>query len=295
MVSQAAFCVQKIALHLHKTHLEVMNKTPPDFEIISTSQSAAALDNATLDEINALVQRQKATNGVLMKAINYVGGQVEGGMKVLPQGVRDQIDTGARFALEKSFNLAAKTRTGRLGRAIGTDRMHRVLGTVSGAIGGVAGIGTALTELPFATTIIFRAVQAVAEEHGEDPQSVETRMECLAVFGSGGPGDDDDGVDTSFIGARLSITGPALNSLIARVAPRFATVMSQKLASQAVPVLGAIAGAGTNYAFVNYYISMAYVHFGLRRLMRAHGEDVVLDEFHRRLITSDLPINRADL
>jgi hypothetical protein len=272
-----------------------MDDRPPDFQIIGTPQGAATLDDVILDEIKALVERQKAANGMLMKGINFVGGQVEGGMKVLPQGVREQIDTAARFALEKSFNLAAKTRTGRLGRAVGTDRMHRVLGTVSGAIGGVAGIGTALTELPFATTIIFRAVQAVAEEYGEDPQSAETRMECLAVFGSGGPGDADDGVDTSFIGARLSITGPALNSLIAKVAPRFATVMSQKLASQAVPVLGAIAGAGTNYAFVNYYISMAHVHFGLRKLMRDHGEDAVLDEFHRVLITSDLPINRADL
>lgn len=252
------------------------------------------LDAQVHDEIKVLVDRQKAANGVLMKTVNYVGGQVEGGMKVLPDGVRGQIDKAARFALEKSFNLAAKTRTGMFGRTFGTDRVHRVLGTVSGAIGGVAGIGTALTELPFATTIIFRSVQAVAEEYGEDPQSEETRMECLAVFGSGGPGDADDGVDTSFFGARLALTGPALQNLIARVAPKFATMLTQKLASQSVPVLGAIAGAGTNYAFVDYYISMAHVHFGLRKLMREHGDEVVLDEFHRLLVTSDLPINRAD-
>lgn len=255
----------------------------------------APLDEAARDAIAALVARQNAANGVLMKTVNYVGGQVEGSMKVLPDGVRDRIDQGARFALEKSFNLAAKTRTGPLGRRLGTDRLHRVLGTISGAIGGVAGVGTALTELPFATTIIFRSVQAVAEEYGEDPQSAETRMECLAVFGSGGPGDADDGVDTSFFGARLSLTGPALQSLIARVAPRFATLLSQKLASQSVPVLGAIAGAGTNYAFVDYYISMAHVHFGLRQLMRAYDPEAVLDEFHRLLVTSDLPINRANL
>lgn len=250
------------------------------------------LSPATVVQIIALADRQKAANGVLMKAVNYVGGQVEGGLGVLPKGVRGQIDSAARFALEKSFNLAAKTRTGRIGRAVGTDRMHRVLGTMSGAIGGVAGIGTALTELPFATTIIFRAVQAVAESYGEDPQSEQTRMECLAVFGSGGPGGADDGVDTAFIGARLSITGPALQTLISRVAPRFATVMSQKLASQSLPVLGAIAGAGTNYAFVNYYISMAHVHFGLRKLMRENDEDAVLEVFHAHLHKLDLPVKR---
>ena len=270
-----------------------MSKPPHDVQNTIAIQTRSVLDGLTLDQIKALAMRQQAANGVLMKGINYIGGHVEGGMKALPQGVRGQIDSAARFALEKSFNLAAKTRTGRIGRTIGTDRMHRVLGTVSGAIGGIAGIGTALIELPVATTIIFRSVQAVAEEYGEDPQSAETRMECLAVFGSGGPGNADDGVDTSFIGARLTITGPALNSMISKVAPRFAAVMSQKLASQSVPILGAIAGAGTNYAFVNYYISMAHVHFGLRKLMRDHGDAAVLDAFHEQLVALKVSIDRA--
>ena len=253
----------------------------------------APLDDAALAEIAALAARQQSANGVLMKAVNFVGGQVESGMRSLPAGVRKQIDSAARVALEKSFNLAAKTRTGPVGRTFGTDRVHRVLGTISGAIGGVAGVGTALTELPVATTIIFRAVQAVAEEYGEDPQSDETRMECLAVFGAGGPGADDDGIDTSFIGARLTLTGTALHRLIATVAPRFATMMSQKLASQSVPLLGAIAGAGTNYAFVDYYVHMAHVHFGLRALFRKHGEAAVTEEFHRVLMASRMPVRRA--
>jgi hypothetical protein len=137
--------------------------------------------------------------------------------------------------------------------------------------------------------VIFRAVHHVAAEHGEDPNTVETRMECLAVFGSGGPGDADDGIDTSFIGARLSISGAAVNGLISKVAPKFAAVLSQKLATQAVPVLGAAAGAGTNYAFVDYYVAMAHVHFGLRRLARIYGDTAVTDEFHRVLAAAKLP------
>lgn len=287
------FSARKIVFALPKAHLGLMSKPKSDAPFMSDQSKSVALDDKTLTQIKALAVRQAAANGLLMKAINYVGGQVESGMSVLPKGVRSQIDSVARIALEKSFNVAAKTRTGRFGRAVGTDRLHRILGTVSGAIGGIAGVGTALTELPFATTIIFRSVQAVAEEYGEDPQSEETRMQCLAVFGSGGPGDEDDGVNTSFIGARLSLTGPALNTLISKIAPRFATVMSQKLASQSVPVLGAIAGAGTNYAFVNYYISMAHVHFGLRKLMREHGEDAVLDAFHGYSLTDATPVKAA--
>jgi len=206
------------------------------------------LDDHARAEIAALAARQSSANGVLMKAVNYVGGQVESGLRSLPQGVRTQVDRAARLGLEKSFNFAAKTRTGVIGRTFGTDRTHRVLGTVSGAIGGIGGITTALTELPFATTIIFRAVQAVAEEHGEDPKAEETRMQCLAVFGAGG---------------------------------------------QAVPVLGAIAGAGTNYAFVDYYVQMAHVHFGLRRLFRSYGEAQVTEEFHRALAAPQTPVNRA--
>jgi len=65
---------------------------------------------------------------------------------------------------------------------------------------------------------------------------------------------------------RMALTGRAMNAVIARVAPRLALVMGQKLAAQAVPVLGAVAGAATNYAYTSYYQDMAHVHFGLRRL-----------------------------
>ncbi len=248
------------------------------------------LDDVALEEIATLAAKQHKANGGLMTAINFVGGQVEDGLKLLPQSVRAQLDTVARRALRQSYDMAHRSRSG-AGEKVGSDRLHRVAGTLSGAVGGLGGLPTALAELPLATTLIFRAVQSVAAEHGEDPDAEETRMECLAVFGAGGPGTDDDGVDTSFIGARLSLTGPALNKLIAKVAPRFAAVLSQKLASQAVPVLGAAAGAGTNYAFVNYYVSIAHVHFGLRRLGRKHGSDAVLEEFHRVLAEAKVPVN----
>jgi len=248
-----------------------------------------ALDDDAAVAIAALVLRQRRANGVLMKAINFVGGQVEDGLKMLPAGARAQIDVAARRALEASYDAASRSRT----TYAGSDAMHKALGAVSGALGGLGGLPTALAELPIATTLIFRAVQGVAVQYGEDPTSAETRLECLAVFGSGGPGTADDGVDTSFFGARIGLTGAAVHRLIGKVAPRFATVLTQKLASQAVPILGAAAGAGTNYAFTDYYVQMAHVHFGLRKLTREHGESPVLDEFHRLLVVRDVPVKRA--
>ncbi|MDO6590135.1 protein EcsC [Loktanella sp. D2R18] len=240
------------------------------------------LDAAASAEVQALARKQKRARGVLMTAITFVGGQVEDGLKLLPKPVRGQVDDIARKALERSFDLAAKSRGG-LGKSIGSDRAHKALGTVSGALGGVGGLPTALVELPIATTVIFRAVLHVAEDYGEDPHSVETRMACLAVFGAGGPGAEDDGVDTAFIGARLGLSGAAVHGLISKVAPKFAAVMTQKLATQTVPILGAAAGAGTNYAFVDYYVALAHVHFGLRKLARDHGEAEVTEAFHAAL------------
>ena len=70
-------------------------------------------------------------------------------------------------------------------------------------------------------------------------------------------------------------------------------MLGQKLASQTVPILGAAAGAGTNFAFVNYYTEIAHVHFGLRKLARTHGADAVGDAFHAELAQLKKPLLRA--
>lgn len=264
-----------------------------DMKLVNPDPPIPKLTTVAEEAIVALAQRQKRANGVLMKAINFVGGQVEDTMAVLPKGAKTQIDQAAREALEKSYGLATRSRDGRLAHLPSSDRMHKALATISGALGGLGGLPTALAELPIATTMIFRAVQSVAEQYGEDRGSEETRLQCLAVFGAGGEGPEDDGVDTAFIGARLGLTGAAVNSLIGKVAPKFAAVLSQKLASQAVPVLGAAAGAGTNYAFTDYYVEMAHVHFGLRKLARTYGEEQVLDAFHTALVVGSIPVKRA--
>ena len=44
--------------------------------------------------------------------------------------------------------------------------------------------------------------------------TAETRAQCLQVFGKGGHGNDCDGIDTTFIGARLGLSGAAVNKLI---------------------------------------------------------------------------------
>lgn len=255
------------------------------------------LDDTVKAEIAALAERQASAGRGLMRLVNLAGDRVEDGMRMLPKPARARIEAAARAALARSYDIASRTRgpgngAGAMEAAFGTDRAARVMATLSGALGGMGGLTTAMAELPVATTMIFRAVQRVAEAHGEDPASEETRAECLRVFGAGGPGQGDEGIDTAFLGARLGLSGVAVNRLISRIAPRFAAVLGQKLAGQAVPILGAAAGAGTNYAFIDYYVEVAHVHFGLRRLARLHGEERVLDAFHAALERRRMPETR---
>ena len=257
-----------------------------------TDMPPTDLTEADEARIAALATRQRRANGALMKAVNFVGDQVEDTLKLLPKGARGQIDAAARAALTRSYEVAARTREGRFAGRVNTDAGHKALTAISGALGGFGGLPTALAELPVATTMIFRAVQGVAAQYGEDPADPQVRAQCLAVFGAGGPGTEEGGVDTSFISARLGLTGAAVHGLIARIAPRFGAILTQKLASQAVPIIGAAAGAGTNYAFTDYYVEMAHVHFGLRKLCRELGEDAVLNHFHKVLAGADLPARR---
>jgi len=68
---------------------------------------------------------------------------------------------------------------------------------------------------------------------------------------------------------------------IHKVAERFGFAVSQKLAAQAVPVLGGIMGAVVNYAFIDHFQDTARGHFTVRSLERRYGQDAVRGCFER--------------
>src|SRR6266567_5008817 len=75
--------------------------------------------------------------------------------------------------------------------------------------------------------------------------------------------------------------GPILVRFITQVASRFGIMVTQKLAAQAFPVVGALGGAAVNYAFIEHFQEMARGHFTVRRLERVYGKDLVRDEYTR--------------
>ncbi|MGB3553569.1 MAG: EcsC family protein [Jannaschia sp.] len=222
-------------------------------------------------ELDRLAERMRTSSGTGMQLLNLVGAQAENLLDMLPAPVKSGLEKATALALERAFSAAAASR-GRL--ADTSDWLTRALTMGTGAAGGFGGLPSALAELPITTTVMLRAIQGIADEHGFDPALPEVRAACLRVFAAAGPLDDDDGTDLSFITMRLTLTGGAVQGLIAKVAPRLAVPLGQKLAAQAVPVIGAAAGAATNYIYTSYYQEMARVQFGLMRLAAQEEEPI---------------------
>ena len=214
-------------------------------------------------ELDTLAQRYRAAGGVGLQVLNLIGGQADGLLNRLPAGVRDRLEDSTVRAL----SIAMKAAHG--SRGVVADQpawLNTAVATAMGAAGGFGGLPAALAELPVTTAVLLRTIQDVAVEHGFDPQADNVQFDCIRVLSAAGPLSGDDGADLAFYATRTSLQGVAVLALIKRVAPRLATVLGQKLAAQTVPVLGALAGAATNYAYTSYYQQIAHVHFRLRAI-----------------------------
>ena len=220
-------------------------------------------DQVVRERLTDLAQRYDRTGGPVMQLLNMAGGQADGMLDRLPSGVRDNLGAGTEQALKLAMKAAAGSR-GVFGDQPGW--LTKAMSAALGAAGGFGGLPSAMAELPVTTTVLLHGIQSAAAENGFDPLEPGVQFDCVQVFSAAGPLGHDDGADLAFFSTRVMVTGAAMQALIARVAPRLAVVLGQKLAAQTVPVLGAMAGAATNYAYSSYYREMAQVHFGLRRL-----------------------------
>jgi hypothetical protein len=218
------------------------------------------------------------------------------GRPLSPQ-FQNAIGGAARAALMVALDVAL----GSLERAPGRDnaRLHHRLAALSGGVGGALGLSTLPIELPVSTTIMLRAIGDIARAEGENLRAPETRIACLEVFALGGHGGD-----TLIEGGYLAIRGllaksvsdaarhvaargaaaqgaPALMQLIGQISSRFGFAVSQKMAAQAVPIIGAISGAAINHAFTDHFQTLARGHFAMRRLERIHDPVMVRAEYAR--------------
>lgn len=224
------------------------------------------------DELMALARRYRGAAGPGLRLLNSLGSQAENLIERIPVPVRGQLEVATKRGLELSFGAAAASRGGRV--PDGGDLFNTALATAMGAAGGFGGLPSALAEVPVTVTVLMRAIQSIAEDHGFDPSSEEVRLACLEVFAAAGPlAAEDEPSDMGFLTMRVALSGPGMRMMVARVTPIFAQVLGRKIAAQAVPVLGAVAGAATNYIYTSYYQDIARVRFGLMRLAQERGLD----------------------
>lgn len=230
---------------------------------------------------------------------NILGRQVEAVGRALPSTARNVIARASELALRAALRLAIGS-LDKKSPAKATNGMHKAMAAASGALGGAFGLAAVPVELPVSTTIMMRSIAQIAREEGEDLAKPESALACIEVFALGGRTPSEAAIESSYFAIRGVLaksvsdsarfilqrgladeTAPVLVRLVTQIAARFGVVVSEKLAAQAVPVIGAVGGAVVNVAFTEHFQSLARGHFIVRRLERLHGVDAVRFEYER--------------
>jgi len=233
------------------------------------------------------------------KVTNLIGGPVERAITMLPDGLSDKLLSTTQKALTKALDLAVSSLNERY-RGAPANGAHRVLTTVSGAIGGAMGLMALTVELPISTTLMLRSIADIARSEGESITDVHSKLACLEVFAMGGTSQADDGAETGYFAVRAALAGamteagkyllehgltgsgaPALVRFLSKIASRYSIQVSEKAAAQAIPLLGAAGGATINLLFMDHFQNMARGHFIVRRLERTHGKEPVRDAYRQ--------------
>jgi hypothetical protein len=210
---------------------------------------------------------------------------------------QEMASTAAHKALTAALNVALSSLEG--APQGDTTRFHKRLAALTGGVGGAVGLASLPFELPLSTTIMLRSIADIARNEGENLRHPETGLACLEVFALGGHADDNvleggylavRGIlaksvsdAARFVAARglTQESAPALVRLVSQVSGRFGVVVSQKIAAQAVPIIGAMSGAAINLAFTEHFQTLARGHFAMRRLERVYDPVMVRAHYAR--------------
>ena len=230
---------------------------------------------------------------------DFVGAPIQIGLELLPNKMSGAIATATNAALRSALRVAVATLNERES-APARNLLHKVAVSTSGAVGGFFGLPALAVELPIATTVMLRSIADVARSEGESLETLDARLACIQVFALGSARRSDDAADTGYFAVRATLAraiaeaaeyiaerglaeqgAPAILRLIAQIATRFGATVSEKVAAQAIPVVGALGGAVVNLAFIDHFQDVARGHFIVRRLERAHGAAAVRREYER--------------
>jgi len=230
--------------------------------------------------------------GLVARLSGLLGTPIERLMTNLPKRWSDRINK----AVGRSLMAALKTALTTIERRAKpkNNRVHRVLVGGTGAAGGFFGMPALTIELPVSTALMLRSIADIARSEGENLSTADAQLACVEVFAFGGKSESDDPTESAYFAIRTALAAalaqapthfgargavkagaPVLVRFIAQVSSRFGVVVTEKVAAQAVPIVGAAGGAAINLLFVKHFQDMAHGHFTVRRLERQYGPGVV--------------------
>jgi hypothetical protein len=255
----------------------------------------------TREEIEDLQRAIACLEGAnfAQRLTDVVGRPVELLTAAMPQAARRAIADGSEVALRGALKLALRT-LDLTAPAKPANRAHRLAAAASGAVGGALGLAALPIELPISTTILLRSIAEIAREEGEDLSAPSAAFACVEVFALGGQAHEQAGFESGYFAVRAALaksvsdsarfvasegfsahSAPVIARLISQIAARFGVVVSEKVAAQAAPIIGAIGGATVNAAFADHFQTLARGHFIIRRLERKHGPSLIAFEYRR--------------
>ena len=141
---------------------------------------------------------------------------------------------------------------------------------------------------------MLRSIADIARSEGHDLNDPTVKIACLEVFALGGPGEQDDGAEAGYFAVRAALaktvndavnhiaikglsekSAPALVRVITQISSRFGLQVTEKVAAQSLPLLGAAGGAVVNSLFIDHFQNMARGHFIVLRLEKTYGHETV--------------------
>jgi hypothetical protein len=249
-------------------------------DLIETSLPAPARA-----ELGAALLRLRGSRGLVVRLSETLAGVVGAAAGAALRGVQPPAGLQRRARRLAEIALTQALRVAVLGmrpsglRARIEARTSRAAASVSGAVGGFAGMVGFLPDVTVTTLLIMRRIAAIAVEEGESIADPATRAACLEVFALGGGADEPwtpgEDADLGYWSARLMMQGRPLVMLLSEAASTYGLRLSQKLTLQAVPLVGAAGGALVNGAFMAHYEGLARAHFVIRRIERTYGAEAV--------------------
>jgi hypothetical protein len=240
------------------------------------------------------------TQSFAMKVAAKLGMPVEVLLRRLPAPVQSAIQLTVDKALEQCLRIAVKAPKGK-SSVMTHKRSHTAAAAITGAVGGFFGLPGLLVELPITTTLMLHSIVEIARSQGEDFRNPESSLACLEVFALS-PQDTQNphgtAKDSAYYATRTALaqvtreavsyvtqkgmakeSAPALLSFVGRIASRFGLEVSEKVAAELVPVVGAVGGLTLNVLFSQHFQSLAEGHFIIRRLERKYGSEAVRQDY----------------